>query len=138
MSDDIYRKYGEECRESKTYVMHIDRMTREDLRSKSDIAAELTYRDNTIKDLRESISGIGGYLGRHNADQSEIKRLGRSYAEAQEEVTALHQVNMEQAAEIDLAKSALRRVYIQLIENGAVDKSLRNEIAKLLGGATEE
>lgn len=44
---DIYRQYpdSDEVVYSYEYGLHINRMTREDLRSKSDIALELAWRD---------------------------------------------------------------------------------------------
>lgn len=55
MMNDIYRQFSDENCEitmSDEYFLHIDRMTREDLRSKSDIARELAWRDIQIKNLQ--------------------------------------------------------------------------------------
>ena len=55
--EDIYRKYDLEDRLFRTdiYSNHLDRMTREGLHSKSDIAMELAFRDAQIKELLEQV-----------------------------------------------------------------------------------
>jgi len=56
MSENIYRQHDESCVDSPQYLIHVDRMTRENLRSKSDIAAELAARDIRIAELKAELA----------------------------------------------------------------------------------
>jgi hypothetical protein len=66
---DIYRQYPNELDViySDEYAQHIDRMTRENLRSKSDIAIELAWRDIQLAELRKDLKRLREAL----ADQLE-------------------------------------------------------------------
>lgn len=53
----IYRNFDlEEVIFSNSYGVHISAMTKEDLYSKSDIAAELAHRDNRIAELEHRLA----------------------------------------------------------------------------------
>lgn len=54
----LYNKNRDVENLSDYYVAHISAMTTEDLRSKSDIAAELAYRDEQIDIMRSLLENI--------------------------------------------------------------------------------
>ena len=60
MSENIYRQFDEnhECYMSDEYAAHTDRMTREELHSKSDIAMELAFRDIRIAEQEAQIAAL--------------------------------------------------------------------------------
>jgi hypothetical protein len=60
MLDKIYPDLSPEDL-GRHYMMHIDRMTVEELYSKSDIAAQLAWRDKQIEELRAEIDELLSY-----------------------------------------------------------------------------
>lgn len=67
--DKFYRNWSNEWFfRSKKYGEHVSAMTREDLDSKSDIAAELAYRDDTISDLQRELDVYKAVESKENDD----------------------------------------------------------------------
>jgi len=57
MMTDMYRRHdADQIIESDEYFQHIDRLTRENLRSKSEIAQELAARDRKIAGLKAQLA----------------------------------------------------------------------------------
>lgn len=67
-----YRNYDEDFLEkSGHYAKHVSALTREDLHSKSDIAAELAYRDEQIERLQqENTRSLDVITGRVRVEES--------------------------------------------------------------------
>ena len=73
-----YRNYSDDwLLSSKTYVEHVTAMTNEVLRSKSDIAAELAWRDEELEKANERVKEL------EKAEEKE--RLRKEYAYRMEE-----------------------------------------------------
>ena len=67
------------------YTRHVDATTREGLRAKTDIAAELAHRDMLIDKLADSLEGLLRYTNKGNG----VGMDGRQYAIAADKALSL-------------------------------------------------
>lgn len=73
MSDKLYRQFDEDAVTDifgDIYCDHVDAMTSESLRSKSDIAMELAYRDHLLNEAQQQIEALKA----DNADANTLIR----------------------------------------------------------------
>lgn len=71
------------------YIRHVDAMTREGLRAKTNIAAELAHRDMLIDKLADALDGLLRYTNKGNG----IGMDGRQYAIAADKALSLLNAN---------------------------------------------
>jgi len=70
----LYRLYSSLPSLEPHYSRHVRAMTVENLRSKSDIAAELAYRDQYAEELRTALAMLLKVCGKSNGDAVDVAR----------------------------------------------------------------